>query len=350
MANDNKIIQQVNQSANAMQMLNASCQGIVEVYIQPSQSSWYTILENELVAAQRLVRGWRLSGSLYFNQYVLDTSIACGQRFTDNEAAINNYFDSLIAHKDDSVKDKLIALLQQLEGPIAALNSSIGEYEDNLRDFAIKMQDARNAMGKTVKEIQGQEAAYQSQIDAINAKVADLQQQIQRDRDAIAKAKAEETRGIVETIFGVIFAPFTGGISLILAGIGVGSIADAEAQMASIQASIKDYQNKIQQDMGTIAEDTRQIAVLQTLIMPVGTAIQDADLIASALDGLKVLWQEQADELGNIANKIIKAETAQEYIVGKAWFTAACAQWKAIHVNAQAIKDAPLRIVHISCP
>ncbi|RQO32566.1 hypothetical protein DBR32_02930 [Taibaiella sp. KBW10] len=350
MANDNKIIQQINQSANAMQMLNASCQGIVEVYIQPSQSSWYALLETELVTAQRLVRAWRISGSLYFNQYVLNTSIACGQNFTNNEDIINHYFDLLIAGEEDSVKPKLLNLLQQLATPIVQLNSSINEYESNLRDFAIKMQAARDAMAKTVKEIQAEEATYQSQIAAINNKIIDLQKQIQTDREAIAKAKSAETTGIIETIFGIIFVPFTGGLSLILAGIGVGSIAEAEAQISSIQASINNYQDKIQQDMATISDDTRQIAVLQTLIMPVVTAIQDADLISSALDGLKVLWQEQADELQNIADKIEKAETTQYYVVGKAWFTAACAQWKAIHLNAEAIKEAPLRIVHISCP
>lgn len=350
MANDNKIIQQVNQSANSMRMLNASCQGIVEAYIQPSQSSWYTVLENELVAAQRLVRGWRISGSLYFDQYVLDTSISCGRNFTNNKNVILQCFDTLISGKDDAVKEKLLGLLHQLAVPISQLNSSITEYEGSLKDFAIKMQASRDSMAKTVKEIQTQEATYQSQIDALNAKITDLQKQIQTDRDAIAKAKSEETKGIVETIFGIIFAPVTGGISLILAGIGVGSIAEAESEITSMTASINNYQGKIQQDLATINDDAKQIAVLQGLIMPVATAIQDADLISSALDGLKVLWQLQADELVDVTNKIIKAENAQDYLIGKAWFSAACTQWEAIHINSQAIKDAPLKVVHITCP
>jgi outer membrane murein-binding lipoprotein Lpp len=349
MGNDNKIIQQVNQSANAMRMLNASCQGIVEAYIHPTQSSWYDVLENELVNAQRLVRGWRINGSLYFDQYILDTSIACGQNFTNNKETILQYFDALIAGSE-GVKQKLLLLLQQLEGPVNQLNAQINEYENNLKDFAMKMQGARDAMAASVNEIQAQESSYQSQINALNAKIAALQQQIQADRDAIARAKSEEKKAIVETIFGIIFAPVTGGLSLILAGIGVGSIAEAESQISSMGVSINDYQDKIQRDLATINDDARQIAVLQGLIMPVVTAIQDADLISTALDGLKVLWQLQADELVDLMNKINRAENAEEYVVGKAWFIAACAQWEAIHINSQAIKDAPLRVVHITVP
>jgi FtsZ-binding cell division protein ZapB len=348
MGNDNKIIQQVNQSANAMRMLNASCQGIVEVYIQPSESNWYNVLENELVNAQRVVRGWRINGSLYYDQYILDTSIACGQNFTNNKDIILACFDTLIAGKNDEAKNRLVHLLHQLLAPIAQLNGSINEYENSLKDFAIKMQSARDAMAKTVKEIQSQEAAYQSQIESLNGKIADLQRQIQADREAIARAKSEETKAIVETIFGIIFAPVTGGLSLILAGVGVSSIAEAESQMSAMAISIDNYQQKIQHDLSTIHDDVKQIAVLQGLIMPVSTAIQNADLISTALDGLKMMWQLQADELNNITGKITKAENTQEYIVGKAWFISACAEWEAIHLNSQAIKDAPLRVVHMA--
>jgi len=341
------ILDQVNYSTNAMLMLNASCQGIVEIYIEPTSDSWYIVLENELVIAQRLVREWRTNGSLYFNEYVLSATISCGQSFGNAETQIIGYFDQLINADNNTIKTALVNALNLIKKQVDQINGSISNYETQLKTWGDKMQNAHTSMNITITTIQNQEVALQTQINAINATIANLQTQIQTDRDAIAKAKSDEKTGTLETIFGILLSPVTGGASLILAGIGVASICEAQTLIDGLQASIQNYQTQILGDQQNITDDQKEVATLQGLTLSTGICLTDMDMIADSLDKLRVMWQSYSDNLGDIVMKINASEDTREYIVGKAWFTAACLEWVNVISNAQSYITNPITTTHI---
>ncbi|OFX22893.1 MAG: hypothetical protein A2041_13100 [Bacteroidetes bacterium GWA2_31_9b] len=344
---ENNVLQQVDYSTNAILMLNASCQGIVESYINPSSSGWYTVIENNLVTAQRLVREWRNSGTVYFNQDILESTINCGQLFIASKNQIINNFDALIVSPDEKIKENLIDSLNDLKNTVDLLYTGITSYEDKLKAWGNKMASAHSNLIFTVKQVQQQEEDIKSEIDAINSIITSIQQQINIDKDAIAKAKAQEKRAKTETIIGIILVPFTGGVSLILAGIGVASIADAEAKISSLNASIQDYQSKIYTDQSKLNDDNKQIVTLQGLTIGTNTVLDDMSRIDDALDSLKTLWQLYSDDMQNIINKITKAELSDDFIVAKAWFNAACIEWESVVPNALILKDGAITTSHI---
>src|SRR5690606_40654466 len=104
-----------------------------------------------------------------------------------------------------------------------------------------------------------------SQITEINQKIDNFKSQIKADREAIAKAKKAREKGIVETIFGVILAPITLGASLILAGIGVASIAEAESKISDMEKSISQYQKSIVSDQANLSDDQKEVTTLNSL-------------------------------------------------------------------------------------
>lgn len=177
-----------------------------------------------------------------------------------------------------------------------------------------------------------------------------MQRQITTDRQAIAKAEAARTKGIVETIFGVVLAPLTGGVSLILAGIGVASITEAEEAVDGLEAAIRGYQTTIASDQADLADDAREIATLNGLTMCTQIALDDMSLIAGALDALRTTWSSLRDELASTAGKVQDAEDAQGAAVGQAWYHAAAADWDVIIPEAQGLQNLPTSTNRVTIP
>src|SRR5690606_5618063 len=122
----------------------------------------------------------------------------------------------------------------------------------------------------------------------INQKITNLQNQIKTDRKAIAKAKEARKKGITETIFGVLLAPFTLGASLILAGIGVASIAEADQKISEMEKSITKYQKSIVDDQVNLTDDQKAVSSLKGLLMGLSSVLSDMNLISESLQVLKV--------------------------------------------------------------
>ena len=321
---------QIDASMGAIVLLNSSCQAVIEAEIAEVASPWYDQLDQELGAAENLVVGWRRSGVLYFQTDILDTIAATGQAFVAAAPQIDALFAALEQHFSAGGKAQLIAAIQALGPPIQTMIGQIADYLGKLRTFEQAMLQADQAMRNTVGQVQAEEQQIQGEIDAINNQIKLLNAQIQTDRDAIAKAKAARTRGIIETIFGVLFAPLTGGASLILAGIGVASIAEAEGQIDSMQSEISGYQQKIAGDQSALSDDQRVVATLGALTMSTGLVLSDMAMIENALDSLRTGWTALDGELDGVIAKLQAATSAADLIVSQAWYTAACTEWNLI--------------------
>ena len=206
----------------------------------------------------------------------------------------------------------------------------IAHYLSKLRTFEKQMQKPHYKMNQTINQVQAEEQDIQSKIGTINSQIQMLQNQIQTDREAIATAKKTRTKGIVETIFGVVLAPFTGGVSLILAGIGVATISEAEGKTDLMQSEIGKYQKNIVTDQNNFSRDQKIIATLKGLSMSMVLVISDMALISSALDALRTTWNVLDGELSGEIQKLTNAMTAQETVVIKAWYQAAYTEWDLI--------------------
>lgn len=337
-------IQQISNSIGAMLLLNSSCQALIEVSITPSSSSWYPILDQELGQAEDLVVGWRQSGYRYFQDDILGQIDACGKDFLAARTGVDALFQLLERQFDIGTQAKIVAELNALEKPVQAMIDAIGGYTTKLVAFDQTMAVPYGQMNQSIAQIQAQEADIQQQINTINTQIAQLQQQVQADRDAISKAEAQRTTGIIETIFGVLLVPVSGGASLILAGIGVATIAEAQEKVSALESTISGYQGTIAGDQQELTTDQQQVATLNGLTMSMALALSDVTAITTALDALRTTWNVLLGETCNAATHVAQAENAQQAIVAQVWFDAACTAWQAIDsfVEAMQANDPPV--------
>jgi predicted nucleic acid-binding Zn-ribbon protein len=335
--------QQITHSMGAMLLLHASNQALIEVSITPSNSPWYKELNDELGAAENLVLEWRQNGFLYFQQEILQQVVSCGQSFVGQQTRIDGLFAKLEANFSDAAKQAIVDAMTALEAPVNSMISQIGANLAKLKTFEEGMQGPYSRMNTTVARIQAEAVKIQSEINTINAKIESLKQQIIADRTAIAKAKKARDRGILETIFGILLAPFTGGVSLILAGIGVGTIAEAEEKVHQLESTIASYQASIANDQQDLSSDEKQIATLKGLTMSVEIALNDMAEIEAALDSLRTTWNFLLGSVQDAVKDVQRSDTAKDAIVSQVWFDAACTTWQDVIAFAKqlAANNAP---------
>lgn len=336
--------QQISDSIGSMLLLNASCQALIEVSIAPSASPWYPVLDQELGQAQDLVVGWRQNGYRYFQDEILAQIDACAKAFLAAQPGIDALFKQLQGQFDSSVQARIVAQLNALRAPVQGMINAIDGYTTRLGDFERKLGQPYARMNTSIAQIQAQEADIQQQIASINQQIQQLQQQVQADRDAIAKAQAQKTRGFIETVFGVLLTPFTGGLSLILAGIGVATLAQAQEKVDALQATISQYQGTISADQQALSSDQQQVATLNGLSLSLSLALNDISSIDTALEALQVSWSVLAGELDNASGDVAKALDAQQAIIAQVWFDAACNSWRTIEafVESMQANNAPV--------
>ena len=208
--------------------------------------------------------------------------------------------------------------------------AQLGAYTDKLQTYQVDLEVPHHKMEATAAAIQAEAAKIQAEIATINEQIASLKKEVIADRNAIAKAKKARTDGILETIFGVLLAPVTGGLSLILAGIGVGSIAEAEEKIHSLQSTISRYQSTIVSDQQHLSDDEKQIATLSGLTISTEIALSDIAAINTALDDLRVTWGVLLGQLNKAASDVTSAQGVDDALVAQVWFDAACITWKNI--------------------
>jgi hypothetical protein len=210
-------------------------------------------------------------------------------------------------------------------------------YEAQLRDWGQRLSTVQGSLGRTVAQTQAQREDLQAQITVTNTMIAAMTADVLRDRQAIAEVQSKNTRGIVETIFGVVFAPFTGGASLILAGIGVSSIAEAQSKVNALENTIKNYQQRIASSQQALDQDQAQLVTLSGLLVSGDIAVNDVKFASQILEQVRASWDVFFQEMNGIVSKISNAENASGWIVEKAWFTAVCNEWDIIITGTQGI-------------
>ncbi|KYF55220.1 alpha-pore-forming cytotoxin subunit MakE [Sorangium sp. So ce854] len=330
---------QIDSGMSAVLLLNSSCQAVIEAEISEVSSPWYDQLDQELGAAEELVIQWRRSGFLYFQTEVLDAIDAAGQAFAASRAQIDGLYASLSQSFSAELAAQLVAALQALEPPVQAISGQIAGYLARLAQFEKQMGEPHSQMQATIAAVQAEEASLKAQIDAINQQIASLQQQVQVDRAAIARAQSRRRSGILETIFGVVLAPISGGLSLVLVGIGVASIVEAQAMIDQMQSQIRSYQQTIAGDAQMLSRDQAIIATLNGLTMSTGLVLSDMDGIEIALDSLRASWTALGGELANVVDEVRRATSSQQVIVSQAWYDSACGELALVVQHVDGIRD-----------
>lgn len=328
---------QLDAGLSGVALLSASCQAVIEAEIQRVQSPWWEQLDRELGEAESAVAHWRRDGVLYFNSEVLDSVASCAATFTSAREAIEALFAALEEHFDEAGKQELVARFRALTQPVGGISKLIGVYLEKLAQFEEAIGEIQQRMEQTIGEVQASEVELEGKIAAMNAQIASLEEQVKTDREAIAKARSAETRGIVETIFGVLLAPLTGGATLILAGIGVASIAEAEDAVKSLEGEISGYQKTIAGDQEDLSDDQRIVTTLKSLTIGTNLVLHDIGGIRTALNALRTTWTLFDDELEGVVQKLEDAADAKALIVSKAWYEAACDEWKLIAEHVASI-------------
>ena len=332
---------EIPQSIGAMVLLNSSCQGVVETYIdQGSAGQWYTQIEQNLNTVQKLVRQWRLSGNLYFSTDIASSVVNIGTTFNTTQLQVNTLFNELETSYNQGKLNQLIQILQTLQEPIQRLSTSINHYNNDLNSWAAKIEDAHEALQNTIAKIQQQETQIQAEITATNQQIELIQQQVSAFKKAIAQAKSKRKLGIFETIFGVVLAPFTLGGSLILAGFGVSSIVEAESEVTALQGDIQTSVNRINQDQQELSDDQKQITSLNALLLSVALVNEGCTDISRSLEALETSVGSLYDETSNVVDSLQKATTSEQVILQKVWYMSAFNEWQNILEVALSLTNA----------
>lgn len=324
-------------------LLGSSCQAVIEAEIEQVQSEWWEQLDQELGAAEKLVVNWRQSGVLYFDSEVVGAVGRASSVFLDARPPIEKLFEELGRNFEPAKKEQLVERFRALQPPVAAIAAGIGSYLTKLAAFEREMGGVQQRMEKTVAEVQAKEAEIESTIQSINAQIKQLNEQAQADREAVAKVRSERTTGIIETIFGILFAPVTGGASLILAGIGVASIAEAEGAISKLEGLISGFQQTIAGDQKTLTDDQQIVATLNSLTMSTKLVLTDLEGIAHALDTLRATWVAFEGELEGVITKLESAEDAASLTVCHTWYLAACNEWQDVAEHVAEISHLPVK-------
>ena len=343
-----QITQQLSSSATAAANLSVSCQGILEAHLQAVSSPWYANLNSQLQQAQALAGEWRTRFASELQTDVLTCVIHCGQAFGERRATITNLFNST-SGDFGSVRAQLVAELTGLQASTQMIVRTTANYEAQLRDWGQRLSTVQASMGRTVAQIQAQAGDLQAQIVATNLAIGALTTEVVRDRKAIAEAQSQNTSGIVETVFGVLFAPFTGGLSLVLAGIGVSSIVEAQSKVNALESTIKSYQDRIVAAQQTLTQDQAQLVTLNGLLVSGNIALSDVQVSSQMLDQLRTSWDVFFQEMSGIVAKISNAQNASAWVVEKAWFNAACNEWDVIVTGAQGIIGTSITTNTVMC-
>lgn len=340
---------QLDASLSQVALLASSCQAVIEAEIKPVQSSWWPVLDQELGQAEELVAGWRRDGTIGFGSDVLTATSRCASSFLAARAPIEVLFAALAQHFEPAEKAQLVARFRELEAPVTEMISLIDSYRTKLAEFQGAMLGVEVEMGKTIAGAQAEEAEIKEQIVAINSRIESLEAQVKVDREAISAARAEESTGILETIFGALLAPLTGGASLILAGIGVASIAGADKAMEGLESEISGFQADIVSDQGEISDDQRIVATLEALTLSAKLVLGDIKSVDQALGDLRVKWTGFELELSSVITKLERAASKSELPAIELWYTAACGEWALIagHVTALSSLQTRKRTVRI---
>ncbi|MGN6255612.1 MAG: alpha-pore-forming cytotoxin subunit MakE [Solirubrobacterales bacterium] len=333
---------QLDAGLSGVAQLNASCQAVIQAEIEQVKSDWWEQLNQELGAAEKLVVNWRQGGALYFGSEVVGAVSRCASAFLDSRTPIEKLFEELAQHFDPAEKEQLVERLRALQPPVAAIAARIGDYLERLATFEREMSGVQQRMQTTVAEVQAKEAELESTIKSINAQIKQLSEQAQTAREAIAKARSERTAGIFETIFGIVFAPVTGGLSLVIAGIGVASITEAEGAISHLESQISGFQQTIAGDQATLSTDQQIVATLQSLTMSTGFLLKDLESIGHALDALRTTWVVFGGELKGVIEKLESASDAASLTAAHTWYIAACHEWQDVADHVAEITNLPV--------
>lgn len=342
------LTRQLHLTTNTLDNLTSACQGILQTKLNPSPSAWYRPLQAQLDQAQALARTWieRHAGAL--RTELLTCVIHCGQGFQRSRSRVTELF-ALAKTDPEAAKKGLQAQFSELQAKTEMILDTSSNYESGLKSWGQNLLQIHEQIGATVAGAQAEAATIRSQIAALNAEIGLLQGEITRHRQAIAAAKAERDRSIVRTIFGVLLAPFSGGLSLILTGIGVASIAAAESKVAAMQKTMEGYQMRIIAAQANMTQEQVQVATLQALLLPAGIALSDTNVASQLLGDLRVTWHSFLQELLSVMAKIAKAQNAEAILLEQAWFNAACAEWDLIRAGAEEILGAPITERSVTC-
>ena len=303
--------------------------------INPSESHWYATLSKELSALQNVAKKWDEQEACQLKQAVLPAVIRCGHAFTEAESAIINLFNT--AESDpDGQKAPLGKALQALNQPVQTINEQVAAYEKNLKNWGKELRTSHDQLNATVEKIQSQEQDLTEQIQAMNATMRDLAEQISKDKKLIDKArKQSKTTNVIKTIFGVILGATTGGVGAILAGMGVSSITEAESKVKGMEQTINKYQQQLYQHQQTMTKEQRELVSLKGLTLSAGVALSDVDVAEQSLSDVRVNWEKFHQELTGVIAKIEQATSADMIIIQKAWFNAACKEWALVITDTE---------------
>ena len=335
-------VAQFSESVSAILLFNSSMQSVVETYLDPNtiRQEWYDNIHSELSKAQRLVVDWRLSGNLYFDTQLVEKISSVSQDISVLKTQIDYLFEQLSKKYDDKQKDQLVDIFNSIIPGVSTIHNFAGAYLNDMKGWGMKVQVIHSNMNEIIAQIQSEESKLETAIKVINDEIDRMNEQIAKDRQAIADARKAEKKGIIETIFGVIFAPITGGLSLILAGIGVASIVEAEQQLSDLQNTVKNSLQKIYDEQKELADDEKLVSALKLIVSSVFFIVKDYNSVAAAIEKLQITVNTLKDEMDSVLDKIAKATNSDELIIQKVWFNASCIEWKSIGDLASTLVNA----------
>lgn len=325
-------IRQVSESVSATLLLDTSCQALLGVTLAGlgEGSPWSALLAEELAQAQRLAAGWQQGGGHDFQDDVLARLTACAAAFGAAQPSLDAQFAQLQGDFNGASRDAIVAALNALGAPVQALADAVAGQTARLTAFDEALAVPYGRMNTSVAQMTAEERDLEPRIAQQKDQQVRLAQQLQDARSAIADVEAERSKGTIEAILGIALTVVTGPAGLSLGRIGVNTLEEAQAKVASLQSTIKACMQGLVSAQQQVLEDQYRVGAIQGLLLGIGLAQSDIASITTSLEALRTMCNVLLGEIDNAAANVAHAQDAAQAIVAKVWFDAACVGWQAI--------------------
>lgn len=324
--NSDALLRDAGRATTADADIAAACHGILDTELRETGGDWYGPVNDALSQVKGLAQRWLTDYATMFRGTVLTDLRTQARAVTAMQPSVQSAFEALEANPDGD-KTPVTDLLNRMKDAVEAVGQPIASYERTLQAWGNDLRPAQDNLNRVIGQVQDDAAHLQSQIAAINNQIGMLQGEIQKGRKAIDDAQSKRTSGIIETIFGVILAPVTLGTSLILAGVGVASIVEAESQIHAMEDQIRTHEAEIHDLTRDLDADQAQIVTLQGLLLPAQGASDSVALIEQRLVDMRATLDGFTGEVSEVVGDIDRATTAHSIVVAASWADAAFNEW-----------------------
>lgn len=333
----------------AAQLVTMACHGVINTrFVAPDpKPDWFDDLNGKLQVATGCADEWITDLGPRVTSKIPVGVVDFGTIFTP---ATEQILQIVHAHPDAAGRDNRYVreirelINQTLLPPLDDSLTKIAEAGDDLKSWGSRIQAAHDGLSSGAVNIQKAQTSLQADIGKMNSAIDALHAEISKENTIIAASAGAIGVGVFALVAGIAFAPVTGGVSLIVSGIGAAGIIGGAITWGIFQHKINQQFDQIAKDQQRMQADKRQLVALNSLSLASNQAVGNLDLASSNLSRLRTQWATLQGELQGVVHKLESSEEAASTIVQGVFTQSAISEWDSAVETANALANRKIEV------